>query len=174
MERIGTTTACTLLGLITWLGSGCAEDARPEETQAMERQGQREGERGPSAATQRGAHPVPPLAQNQKERWGVEVVGVHVSAGGYMLDFRYRVTDPEKAMELFKRQNKPYLIDQLTGRKLLVPNTPKVGPLRQTTRKPEAGRVYYALFGNPGCLVKTGGKVTVVIGDFRAEDILVQ
>ncbi|RMG84918.1 MAG: hypothetical protein D6708_16425, partial [Candidatus Dadabacteria bacterium] len=35
-----------------------------------------------------------------REKWGIEVVGVMLSAGGYMLDFRYRVVDPEKAKPL--------------------------------------------------------------------------
>jgi len=102
------------------------------------------------------------------------VVGISTSAAGYMLDFRYRVLDPEKAVPLFDRKFKPYLIDQATGAKLLVPAPPKVGPLRQTTRAPEAGRVYFMIFANPGRMITAGNKVTVVIGEFRAEDLIVQ
>ena len=39
--------------------------------------------------------------------------------------------------------------------------------------RPEAGRVYFMLFTNPGSL-KAESKVTVVVGDFRAEDITVK
>jgi hypothetical protein len=58
----------------------------------------------------------------------------------------------------------------------MVPSAGKVGPLRQTVRsgKPEANRNYFILFANPGKYVKPGNKVTVVIGDFKAEDIVVE
>jgi hypothetical protein len=145
---------------VLWIGcalllAGCAEKPRTEQAQA-------------DAVTARDAA----LA----EQWGVEIIGVWRSAKGYMLDFRYRVLDPEKALPLLKRGGnvRPYLIDQATGTQLFVPSSPKVGPLRQTTQEPTAGRVYYALFANPGAMVESGDKVTVVIGDFRAEDIVVQ
>ncbi|MFA5352827.1 MAG: hypothetical protein WC291_01225 [Thermodesulfovibrionales bacterium] len=90
-----------------------------------------------------------------------------------MLDFRYRVIDPVKAAPLFNRKERTYLLDQATGAKFLVPSAPKVGALR-TTRPPQADRNYFALFANPGGFVKKGNKVTVVIGDFKAEDLIVQ
>jgi hypothetical protein len=91
-----------------------------------------------------------------------------------MLDFRYRVLDPEKAAPLFDRAVKPYLIDEATGSTLLVPAPPKVGPLRQTTRAPTAGRIYFMMFANPGKFIQAGQKVTVVIGEFRAEHLTVE
>jgi len=110
------------------------------------------------------------------DEWGIEIVSITQSAAGYMLDFRYRVVDPEKASPLLNRKGKvqPQLVDQETGLELFVPTSTKIGPLRQTTMKPTAGRVYYTLFANPTQLVKVGNKVTVVIGEFRVEDIVVQ
>ena len=90
-----------------------------------------------------------------------------------MLDFRYRVIDAKKAAPLFVRATKPYLIDQETGAKFMVPNPPKTGPLR-TSNEPQQGRVYWMFFANPGRYVKQGSKVTVVIGDFRAENLIVE
>ena len=55
-----------------------------------------------------------------------------------------------------------------------VPNTPKIGPLRQTATQMEAGKVYFMLFANSGRLVKAGSRVTVAIGDFRAENLTVE
>ena len=106
--------------------------------------------------------------------YGIELAALRSSANGYVIDFRYKVLDPDKAAVLVQKENKPYLIDQATGARLLVPNTPKLGPLRQTAQKPSAGKVYFALFSNPGKVVKPGNKVTVVIGDFRAKDLVVQ
>jgi len=108
-----------------------------------------------------------------EEKWGVKIIGIRLTANGYMLDFRYRVIDPEKALPLFDRKAKPYLIDQVSGAKFLVPNPPKVGALR-STRKPEANRNYFMFFGNPGGYVKKGNKVTIVIGNFKAENLVVE
>jgi hypothetical protein len=107
------------------------------------------------------------------EKWGIEVTSIRMSAHGYMVDFRYRVLDEEKAKELFVRENKPYLIEQGSGKVLQVPNTAKVGPLR-SSYKPQKGRIYWMFFGNRGGFVRQGSKVTVVIGEFRAEDLVVE
>jgi hypothetical protein len=40
--------------------------------------------------------------------------------------------------------------------------------------KPVANRDYIILFGNPGNLVKQGSRVTVVIGDLKVEDLVVE
>jgi len=45
-----------------------------------------------------------------EEKWGICPNGIRLSAGGYMLDFRYRVFDKEKAAPLFSREITPYLI----------------------------------------------------------------
>lgn len=106
-------------------------------------------------------------------QWGVKVMPIHLSAEGYMLDFRYRVLDPEKAAPLFDRKIKPYLVDEATGAVLGVPEPPKVGALRNT-RKPLPDRNYFILFANPGRYVQKGKKVTVVIGDFKVEHLVVE
>lgn len=110
------------------------------------------------------------------EKWGVEIVGIRRSAADTILDFRYRILDAEKAIPVVDRRIPALLIDQASGMKLGVPSSPTVGPLRQTTKygPPKVGRVYFILFTNPGRLVQSGGKVTVVIGDFRVEDLVVE
>ena len=92
------------------------------------------------------------------------------TAAGHMVDFRYRVVDAEKAAPLFKRQTKPYLLHQASGQALGVPNTAKLGPLRNSNA-PQEGRTYWMFFGNHQRVVKTGDMVTVAIGDFRVTDI---
>jgi len=108
------------------------------------------------------------------EKWGIKVRGVRLSAAGYMLDFRYRVIDSEKAVPLMSEQAKPLLIDQRTGAKMIVPNPPKVGPLRQKSREPIVDRIYFVMFANPGRFIKAGDKVAVAIGDCRIKDLIVQ
>jgi hypothetical protein len=107
------------------------------------------------------------------EKWGIQITSLRLTANGNMVDFRYRVLDAEKAGTLFVRQNKPYLIDQASAKVLAVPNTAKVGPLRNSN-KPKQGRIYWMFFGNTHKLVKAGSKVTIEIGDFRAENLIVE
>jgi hypothetical protein len=107
------------------------------------------------------------------DTWGIEITSVRMSAGGHMIDFRYRVLDAEKAASLFVRSNKPYLIDQKSEKVLSVPNMGKVGPLRNSN-KPIEDRIYWMFFGNSGGYVQAGSLVTVTIGDFRVENIVVQ
>jgi hypothetical protein len=112
--------------------------------------------------------------ENLEQAWGVRVSSVFLSGSGNMVDFRYRVLDPAKAAALTKPDTKPLLIDQTTGAKLHVPTTPKVGPLRMTARQPVAGKVYFMLFANTQHHVKSGDRVTITAGDFRAEDLTVE
>lgn len=111
-------------------------------------------------------------ASKLNENWGIEITRLHITASGYMIDFRYRVLDAVKAKELFNRQKKPYLIDQATGKVMAVPNIGKVGPLRNSNM-PKEGKIYWMFFDNMMGLIKPGSKVTVVIGDFRVEDLVV-
>ena len=113
------------------------------------------------------------IKENIAEKWGIEIIGIRLTAGDQMFDFRYRVIDPEKASSLLQRQTKSYLIDQATGRKLTVPKT-KLGPLRQTSVKPLPNRIYFILFANPNRSVKLGTKVTLVLGDLKIEDLVVE
>ena len=110
---------------------------------------------------------------NIEEQWGVQIVGARLTANGYMIDFRYKVIDPKKAAPILDRKNQPHLIDQASQKSVKVQNMPKIGRLRQNTKTPVAGKIYFMLFPNPG-FIKAQSKVTVVVGDFRAENILVE
>jgi len=121
----------------------------------------------------------PADARTQKvcaESWGIEIVSLRRTAADSMLDLRYRILDGDKAMKLVDRSIDPYLVDQATGRTVAVPNTAKIGPLRQTTKygKPQEGRVFFMLFPNPGKSIGAGDKVTVVLGEFKATDLVVE
>jgi hypothetical protein len=102
------------------------------------------------------------------ERWGVDQLRVHQTADGHLLDLRYRVVDPQRAGSLLAKAATAYLTHERSGQRLPVPTTPKAGPLRNTGQ-PRAGRSYFALFSNPGKVVKPGDKVSLVLGDLTAE-----
>jgi len=108
-----------------------------------------------------------------EEKWGIRILGVRLTAADFMLDFRYRVLDADKAKSLLSRQIKPHLIDQETGKKFEVPRT-RLGPMRQTAVKPQADRNYIIFFANTGNVLKRGSKVTVVIGEFVVENLVVE
>lgn len=120
--------------------------------------------------------PDPAVPPDLVERWGVEVIGISQSAGGYMLDFRFRVVDDTKALPLFDHRIKPYLKVERSGINLPVPVAAKVGAFRPTNRGQNIkdDKTYYMVFGNPDNHVKPGEKVSVVIGDFRVENLTVR
>jgi hypothetical protein len=104
--------------------------------------------------------------------WGVEGLGVKWTESGEVIRFSYRVLDPEKAKVLNEKRNEPSLIDPQAGVQLVVPSMEQIGPLRQSTA-PEAGKAYWMTFSNKGRLVKRGHHVSVVIGNFRADGLVV-
>jgi hypothetical protein len=107
-----------------------------------------------------------------KRNWGVEIIGVKPVSSGMMLAFKYRVIDPEKAKLLNDRQTRAFLRDEATGNVLSVPAMENVGELR-TGAAPVADRTYFMIFGNPGALVKSGSRVSVVAGAMHVDGIIV-
>jgi hypothetical protein len=108
-----------------------------------------------------------------RRTWGVDVVGVRLLSSDWMLEFKYRVLDPDKAAPLLDQHVKPYLIDDASGARLAVPAMENVGELRQHT-PPDANRAYFVIFGNANRIVPRGGHVSVVIGQFQASGLPVQ
>jgi hypothetical protein len=117
---------------------------------------------------------APTPADQVEAKWGIQVSGLFLSAGGNMVDFRYKVVDPAKAAFLTRPDTKPELIKLDSGVKLIVPDTPKVGQLRQIVKNPVAGKMYFILFANTRQHVKSGDKVTIAAGDFKVENLTVE
>lgn len=106
---------------------------------------------------------------------GIRMEGLRLSAAGYILDFRYRVVDPAKAAPVLDSKIRPYLLDVASGAQLGVPDTAKLGQLRTKGRnKVTAEQDYFILFANPGRFVQSGNRMTLVMGDLRIENIVVQ
>ncbi len=115
-----------------------------------------------------------PRARNYYQMlWGVDSFGVKSVESGEMIRFSYRVLDPQKAAQLNDKHNQPALIDERVGVKLSVPTLEKVGALRQST-SPEQGKVYWMVFSNKERYVKSGARVSIVIGKFRVDNLLVE
>jgi len=106
--------------------------------------------------------------------WGVDSPVVKYTESGEVIRFSYRVLDGEKAKQLNDKKADPALFDARAGVKLVVPSLEQVGLLRQTpTGKPEPGKIYWMAFSNKGRPVKRGDHVDIVIGNFRAEGLVV-
>ncbi len=142
----------------------------PSHAQSTESQPQR-AVAGPSKA-QPQPQPDSRDESNLEGKWGIQVVAVRLTAAGSFVDFRFRVVDPEKSKPLMKKDTKAYLLDQTSSAKLSVPVT-SLGAQR-SRGDPIAGRNYFILFTNSSGVVRHGSKVTITIGDFKAEDLTVQ
>lgn len=131
----------------------------------------------PGFAVEPVSKPAKPKSQATEtgvaEKLGIKPLGVLLTAAGTMLEFRYIVADPEKSHPVFDRRNKTFLVDQASGAGFGVPSDTNLGALRSSSRDPVAGKEYFILFVNPGRLVKRGSKVTIVIGDFKIENLTV-
>jgi len=107
-----------------------------------------------------------------KVLWGVDSLSVKTVESGEIIRFAWRVLDPDKARVLNAKASEPTLFDERAGVSLVVPSLENVGMMRQTAA-PEAGRTYWMAFSNKGRLVKRGDRVSVVVGQFRADGLVV-
>ena len=124
-------------------------------------------------------HPtrIPPSARFYYQSvWGVDNLLVRVAASGSLVRFSYRVTDPKRAAVLADKHAKPAMYDPRSRRILQIPVLEQVGALWQAgvEMKMEKGKEYWMTFSNKGQPVKPGDRVTVVIGSFRAEGLMVE
>jgi hypothetical protein len=105
--------------------------------------------------------------------WGVDSFSVKWVESGQIIRFSYRVLDARKAAVLNDKKADPFLIDSKAGVKLVVPTLEKIGQLRQTAT-PEEGKSYWMGFSNKGRPVKRGDRVSVEIGSFRVDGLVVE
>ena len=108
-------------------------------------------------------------ASGLAERSGVRLVRVAVTGGGGLLDLRYQVVDPNKAVAVHESQTPPAIIDERTG---LVLNRLLMGHAHHGELKPAVS--YYLVFENTGNWVRRGSKVTVLLGDAQVEHVVVK
>jgi hypothetical protein len=105
--------------------------------------------------------------------WGVDSFVVKTAESGQMVRFTYRVVNAKRAAAVNDKKATPYLIDEGAHVKLVVPTMDKVGQLRQSST-PDVGKSYWMVFSNKGGFVKRGDRVSVEIGKFRVDGLVVQ
>lgn len=105
--------------------------------------------------------------------WGVDNFLVRRTASGHLIRFSYQVVNPARAEELNDDRVTPHLVDPQRHLVLEIPSLEQVGLLRQKG-KPVVGKEYWMVFSNKGEPVKVGDRVSVIIGSFRADGLLVE
>jgi hypothetical protein len=155
-----------------WTASALASDAAPAvPSEARESA----GDAAPSAAKHSPYRPMKITEKAKKQylaMWGVDKLRVSSTNAGNLIRFSYRVEDPLLAKTLLDRSATPYMYSPKTQAVLQVPVMDKVGPLRQAMA-PKAGQEYWMVFSNKGNLVRSGDRVDIRIGAFRADGLMV-
>jgi hypothetical protein len=103
------------------------------------------------------------------ERSGVRLIQVAVTGGGGLLDLRYQVIDPSKAVTVHEAQTPPAIIDERTG---LVLDRLLMGHAHHGQLK--AAVSYYLIFENTGNWVRRGSEVTVLLGDAEVKHVVIK
>jgi hypothetical protein len=113
---------------------------------------------------------------DSRKTWGIEPVSLRRTAADTLVDFRYRVIEPDKAVQLVSSKAPAFLLDEGSGIQFPVPESQTVGTMRQTSRNgpPQAGRIYFMLFANPGRFIQAGNTVSVVVGGAKVATLKVQ
>jgi hypothetical protein len=116
----------------------------------------------------------PDVARGLAEALGIEISSLQVAVNGTRVALRYRVVDSARATQLTNWLYEAYLLSP-RGQRLSRPNIKTPTPLRRDSgQPPRADKVYSYFFPNPAHTVKSGDKVTLVIGDLRARDLVVR
>jgi len=124
-----------------------------------------------------GAEPAVRAADvDSRKTWGIEPVSLRRTAADTLVDFRYRIIEPDKASQLVNSKVPAFLLDEDSGIQFPVPESQTVGRMRQTSRNgpPQAGRIYFMLFANPGRFIQAGNTVSVVVGGAKVATLKVQ
>lgn len=109
-------------------------------------------------------------AKTLEERFGLRITLIAVTAGGGLVDFRYKIVDKDKAKFLLDDgHNMPSLVAERSGITLMPPNH----TMKHNARL-ENGNSYFQFYANTRNAVKSGDKVAVVIGSMRLEPIVAQ
>jgi len=105
--------------------------------------------------------------------WGVDKLRANYTSSGNLIKFSYRVVQPKLAKTLGDHENTPELIGIRSNAVLHIPTMEKIGQLRQMSAA-EADKDYWMVFSNKGNLVRPGDEVSVIIGKFRADGLIVE
>ncbi len=103
-------------------------------------------------------------------RYGIHVDMVAVTAAGGLVELRYQVVDPDKAIPLVHDSDlSPALVNETTGETLVMSSAP-----HHHGTELELGGTYFFLLANTRSAMHAGDGVTLVVGDARLEHLVTQ
>jgi cytoskeletal protein RodZ len=112
--------------------------------------------------------------QTLEDQWGIQVSSLRLSMANSVVDLRYKVINPDKAILLGNGKTTAYIIDHATGKKLIMPSPPKEGAFPPTSNKLVGGKTYFSMVSNQGRALKSGSQVTVIVGNSQATNLTVE
>jgi hypothetical protein len=103
-------------------------------------------------------------------RYGIHVDMIAVTAAGGLVELRYQVVDPDKAIPLVHdRDLSPALVNEQTGETLRMSSPP-----HHHGTELDLGGTYFFLMANTRSAMRSGDRVTLVVGDARLEHLVTQ
>ncbi len=100
---------------------------------------------------------------------GVRILRVFSTAGGGMLDMRYQVVDPDKAIIIHNTQTPPKFVNEATGQVLDRPYHD-----HSSGTDLHAGVTYNEILVNEGGVINPDDLITVIVGESLLEHVIVQ
>lgn len=108
-------------------------------------------------------------AEGMAARYGIDVNLIGVSAAGGLIEFRYKVVDPDKASAMIHDAKLlPIVVVEDSGATMVIPR-----PHKHATEL-QLGGTYFFMFANSHNAIHKGTLVTLVMGDARLEHIVAQ
>ena len=108
-----------------------------------------------------------PISSEIEEKYGVRFTFVAVTAGGGMVELRYRVLDEGRAANFGHfTETAPMIIAEDTGKLV------DVTIMGLHNHRVEPGRTYYVLYRNTESAVKSHRPVTIALGDLKLEHVV--
>ncbi len=118
-----------------------------------------------------GAHTSSRLADSPaiEGRWGVRMSSVSVVADGGIVDVRFIVIDPDKALAMMDDPaNLPAL--RPAGTQVVIQDVAQMAPRHDLV----AGQTYFLLYHNSGGALHPGTRLSLTFGDLVIPDVVAQ
>jgi hypothetical protein len=150
----------------------------------------------PAVASAAPAAPAPPQLVTMERLgtlWGFQVSSIGLAMDGAALSVSYTVLEPDKATLLSDDAIPALLIEQASGRQILLKVSSPMGVVSSHSRarsqalaglqswsfppprnKLFAGQEYSFLVSNPENTVKSGSKLALVVGNYKTSPLTVQ
>ncbi|HAM70604.1 MAG TPA: hypothetical protein DCM86_03060 [Verrucomicrobiales bacterium] len=112
--------------------------------------------------------------QSTESTYGFQVSAIRLSMANTIVDVRFKVTDVDKARKLADGKTTAYLVDLDTGAKLQMPSPPREGAFPPSSSKLMQGRTYFSMVSNQGGKLKSGSRVSLVMGDTVVTSLTVE